>query len=230
MRVHGEGKPDKREFEELPVAVQRQIIQMQLMSKGIKSEFELVEWLRTQPEKAIEVNAENGGRRGALELVKAAARRSRVLPIRLIRKGASVETLEPLPDFQRGSRKLNLRTAGTVNWHGVKFSWRTRAIATVKPLKGSPGSEFFDADAVGAGAKLRHWRAGDRFQPIGMKRAIKLQDLFVNQKLDCGQRRRLVVGTTAHGEIFWVEGLRISERFKLTDQTIRRLHWAWQRL
>jgi hypothetical protein len=27
-----------------------------------------------------------------------------------------------------------------------------------------------------------------------------------------------------------VEGLRISERFKLTNRTIRRLHWAWTRV
>jgi hypothetical protein len=27
-----------------------------------------------------------------------------------------------------------------------------------------------------------------------------------------------------------VEGMRISERFKLTNRTIRRLHWAWTRV
>jgi hypothetical protein len=37
------------------------------------------------------------------------------------------------------------------------------------------------------------------------------------------------VATTAGGEVFWVEGLRISENFKLTPQTKRRLIWHWQR-
>jgi len=30
--------------------------------------------------------------------------------------------------------------------------------------------------------------------------------------------------------VFWVEGMRISERFKLTNETIRRLQWRWKRL
>jgi hypothetical protein len=34
---------------------------------------------------------------------------------------------------------------------------------------------------------------------------------------------------TRHGEIFWVEGLRMGERFKLTPRTRRRLVWRWQR-
>jgi hypothetical protein len=37
------------------------------------------------------------------------------------------------------------------------------------------------------------------------------------------------VAETARGEIFWVEGVRISERFKINRRTRMRLHWAWQR-
>jgi len=33
----------------------------------------------------------------------------------------------------------------------------------------------------------------------------------------------------AGGEIFWVEGLRISENFKLTAETGRLLAWRWRR-
>jgi len=39
-----------------------------------------------------------------------------------------------------------------------------------------------------------------------------------------------LVAATAQGEVFWVEGTRISERFKLTRETIRRLQWRWKRL
>jgi len=76
---------------------------------------------------------------------------------------------------------------------------------------------------------LRHWRAGDRFQPIGLKSAVKLQDLFVNAKIPAAQRRNLILAATAAGEIFWVEGLRIGEKFKLTSATKRRLRWNWSK-
>ena len=77
---------------------------------------------------------------------------------------------------------------------------------------------------------LRHWHPGDRFQPIGMKSAVKLQDLFTNAKIPQAQRQGLILGLTADGDVFWVEGLRISERYKLSKSSIRRLQWRWQRL
>jgi hypothetical protein len=63
-----------------------------------------------------------------------------------------------------------------------------------------------------------------------MPTPIKLQDFFTNQKVPRGRRRRLIVAATSKGEVFWVEGMRISERFKLTNETIRRLQWRWKRL
>ena len=59
--------------------------------------------------------------------------------------------------------------------------------------------------------------------------AVKLQDLFTNLKVPAGRRRELMVATTAAGELFWVEEVRIAERFKLSKGTIRRLHWRWKR-
>ena len=43
-------------------------------------------------------------------------------------------------------------------------------------------------------------------------------------------RRLSCLAATAPGDLFWVEGLRISERFKLTHSTKRRLQWSWERL
>jgi hypothetical protein len=59
---------------------------------------------------------------------------------------------------------------------------------------------------------------------------VKLQDFFTNHKVPRHRRRRLIVAATAKGEVFWVEGMRISERFKLAKETIRRLQWRWKRL
>jgi hypothetical protein len=62
-----------------------------------------------------------------------------------------------------------------------------------------------------------------------MESAVKLQDLFTNAKIPQSRRKELILALTAAGDVFWVEGLRISERYKLSKRTIRRLHWRWQR-
>jgi hypothetical protein len=62
-----------------------------------------------------------------------------------------------------------------------------------------------------------------------MPRPVKLQDLFTNARIPTGERRQRVVAEAESGTIFWVQGLRIGERFKLDTGTQRRLKWCWQR-
>jgi len=62
-----------------------------------------------------------------------------------------------------------------------------------------------------------------------MERAKKLQDIFTNLKVPRGERLRRVVATTHEGVIWWVEGLRIGELFKLRPGTRIRLKWSWSR-
>jgi tRNA(Ile)-lysidine synthase len=76
---------------------------------------------------------------------------------------------------------------------------------------------------------LRHWRRGDRFQPIGMSDPVKLQDWFVNRKVPAARRRARVVAATAEGVLWWVEGGPVGERFKLTSASRRVLRWRWER-
>jgi tRNA(Ile)-lysidine synthase len=113
-----------------------------------------------------------------------------------------------------------------LDFGGLTFHW---ALKNVRGLQKHPPhqTEFFDADKVGRQITLRHWRPGDRFQPIGLKSAVKLQDWFVSLKIPRARRRQLVVAAAESGEIFWIEGLRIGEHFKLTPQTKRRLIWRW---
>ena len=112
---------------------------------------------------------------------------------------------------------------GQVEFGGLALEWeitkwqRRPAAGTVMVRK--PNVEYFDADKVGRKICLRHWQPGDRFQPIGMKSAQKLQDLFTDLKVPRGQRHRRVVAATDQGGLFWVEGLRMSEGFKLEPET-----------
>jgi tRNA(Ile)-lysidine synthase len=126
------------------------------------------------------------------------------------------------------SARLNGKS-GDFEFDGVQIGWRRVPGKFLGLPKSQPGREIFDADKIGDQIMLRHWQAGDRFQPIGMKSTVKLQDLFTNAKVTRAQRHSLIVALAADGGIFWVEGVRISERYKLTKSTIRRLHWRWRR-
>jgi tRNA(Ile)-lysidine synthase len=125
--------------------------------------------------------------------------------------------------------EFHLGEAGATTFGGADLSWSILQVLSGEELPAkADGDEVFDADKVGGTIILRHWQPGDRFKPIGMSQSVKLQDLFTNLHIDRDLRKRLIVAATVQGDIFWVEGVRISEEFKVTSATIRRLHWRWR--
>jgi tRNA(Ile)-lysidine synthase len=114
---------------------------------------------------------------------------------------------------------------GQVEFAGRRFAWRMVRRPREGFLRRGSGVEYFDADKVGSIMRLRHWRAGDRFQPIGLSASTKLQDWFTNRKIPMARRRQLVLAENERGEVFWVEGERIGEGCKVTPATRRVLEW-----
>ena len=214
----------RRAFDRLPLALQRKCIQLQLIQRGVVPGYDLVEQLRLVPERRIAVPLEETDDEEAKQKPTSA----------LIRRDSSgiLNLQQPhLRAFMDLGVQVRLKPqGGEIAFDGLAMAWRilTRR-GTTRPSPAS-GQEWFDADKVGSRIFIRHWRQGDRFQPIGMGKAVKLQDLFVNYKVPREQRHHLVVATTRRNEPFWVEGLRISERFKLDKATNRRLHWMWRRV
>lgn len=197
-------------FAKLSVAVQRQVLCLELVRHGLAADFELVECLRLAPGvkhswlDAWLVRQPSG----AVTLVRVEPPTPHAEPLRLALDGPS----------------------GVADYDGVEVAWCVRPRKPAAPaVRGVAGRELFDAGLVGASMVLRHWRPGDRFQPSGMAQAVKLQDLFTNAKVPACERRRRLVAEAAGGRVFWVEGLRISEAFKLRAATALELEWRWQR-
>lgn len=76
-----------------------------------------------------------------------------------------------------------------------------------------------DADKLRFPLALRHWRHGDRFCPLGMKGSKLLSDFFVDQKFTESQKQNVWLLVSADGDILWVVGYRIDDRFKIVDDT-----------
>lgn len=200
-------------LQKLPTAIQRRVLQMQLAQNGITADFDLIESLRQSANQFISVGA------------NVSVARNEFGQIQLREESKS--------KFRPDELLVNLTgQAGEAIFARRKFNWQFLG-APASRRHTPPGrrhsQEFFDADKIGGKIILRHWCAGDRFQPIGMKSSKKLQDLFVNTKVPRERRRELILAEAENGEIFWVEGLRISENFKIMPETKRRLRWTLRR-
>lgn len=211
-------------FDKLHVSVQRRVLQLQLLQLGLSADFELIEQLRSLPNQPV-----------CVPLSSQNASRITQQPVAIQRDASGILHIRSNaePNFTSSTLQLQLRTAkGEISFENVHIQWAAVKIATGTfraPLQ-SVNCEIFDAAKVGKDVTLRHWQPGDRFQPIGMEKALKLQDFFMNHKVPRSKRHELIVGTTIAGDIFWVEGLRIGECFKLDKKSVHGLKWCWERL
>ena len=97
--------------------------------------------------------------------------------------------------------------------------WELRAEIHPGPVEPSgPELATLDAGALGGAVEVRTWREGDRMQPLGMTGTKTLQDLFTDRGVPRSERHRVPI-VTADGEIAWVAGVAVSERFRLDPGT-----------
>ena len=75
-----------------------------------------------------------------------------------------------------------------------------------------------DSDKLVFPLILRKWQHGDYFHPLGMTGMKKVSDFFVDTKLSLTEKENSWLLTSA-GEIVWIIGKRIDDRFKITAKT-----------
>jgi tRNA(Ile)-lysidine synthase len=93
--------------------------------------------------------------------------------------------------------------------------------ATGLPDRGaSQKTAFLDADQLTYPLIIRNIKEGDRFIPLGMSGHRKIKDFFIDLKIPLAERARIPI-LTHHDMPIWVCGLRIDDRFKVTQATKR---------
>lgn len=87
-----------------------------------------------------------------------------------------------------------------------------------KNYRGPLNTALMDYGSLQFPLKMRNFRPGDRFYPLGAKGTQKLKNFFIDHKIPKFERPK--VPLLVSGEmIAWIVGYRIDERVKITEKT-----------
>ena len=99
--------------------------------------------------------------------------------------------------------------------HSISISEVNKSLVTYKH---SSNIEFVSGDKFKNNLLVRKWQSGDRFYPLGMKNAKKVSDFLNEQKIEAFRKKENLVLINS-GNIVWVVGLRIDDRYRITEKT-----------
>jgi len=120
----------------------------------------------------------------------------------------------------------------SVGRHRLAGGWRLEIKPVRTPLEQIRANRderlaWIDAARLRLPLHLRPIEPGDRFRPLGMPDEVKVKRFLHDRQLANYLRSNLTV-LESGGRIVWICGLRLDERFKVTENTkqIYRLKWS----
>ncbi len=82
----------------------------------------------------------------------------------------------------------------------------------------APAVAFLDYHRLRFPLKMRNFRPGDRFQPLGVRGEQKLKEFFIDHKIPRFERAGIPLLVSGE-RIVWVVGHRISDQARVSDET-----------
>ena len=121
--------------------------------------------------------------------------------------------LEGITEIPELNTRIRVRILGKQDWENLAGKGK---------IFKNGGACRLSLDKVEAGGQpvLRTRRQGDYIVPLGMQGRKKLQDYFVDEKYSREERDRIPI-LCIGSEVIWITGGRISENYKIDDNTER---------
>jgi len=119
------------------------------------------------------------------------------------------------------SKDINVPGTTEIGFRGLCLNTKLVSKKDIDFYSTNSNKAYLDYDKTGSDIKVRVFRPGDRFIPLGMKGTKKLKAFFIDEKIPRDQRKSIPLITSINDDIIWVYEKRIGERYRVTDKSTR---------
>jgi tRNA(Ile)-lysidine synthase len=158
---------------------------------------------------------------GVLELTQKATGAAVILP-RKLKAFRSYDKLVLAKDIVKADKKcyykLKYDYDNSVETEKGCITIERRNAKEIGELRGLKDTIYIDPAKIRKELVLRFRETGDMFAPIGMKGTKKLKEYLIDEKVPLEKRDGIELIADGN-EIVWIVGGRLSEKYKITDET-----------
>lgn len=117
--------------------------------------------------------------------------------------------------------------AQVINLPGGSLNFQSSSpIHQVEPTY-EKNTAYVDASLLQFPLKIRTWKNGDSFFPLGMNQKKKLSDYFIDNKTPIHQKNKKLLLMNGK-DIVWILGDRLDHRYRITATTTSILKMKWE--
>jgi tRNA(Ile)-lysidine synthase len=128
--------------------------------------------------------------------------------------------LAPLPSSNEEAHTIQ---ENEHHWQGP-VELRIEKVSTLENC--SAQAVYVDKETLNYPLKLRKWKIGDYFYPLGMNGRKKVSKFFKDEKYSTVEKENQWL-LCSQSDIVWILGQRLDERFKVTEKTKEILKITW---
>lgn len=129
----------------------------------------------------------------------------------------SVSEDSVLPEIDKSVRRLKIPGITSLAQPGIQL--HARFVDTPLPITIDHKQAYLDFEKTGENIQVRFFQPGDRFVPLGMQGHKKVKSYFIDQKIPRQERPFIPILTNGDDDIIWVYGERISDLFRVAENT-----------
>ncbi len=100
----------------------------------------------------------------------------------------------------------------------LKIKFKKELLKKGKSIPANNNIAYLDFEKLRYPLKIRKYREGDKFSPLGMKGKKKLSDFFIDEKIPLPEKRNIWLLISGE-DIAWIINYRIDDRFKISSNT-----------